>query len=186
MAFSICVLLVILFLIMSVRTKVQFLLFLALAIFACEKIEKLPDTPRIEYKDFIMAKDSDLLGNEILVGTLIFTFEDGDGDVGLPPSDSLVPGDTTQKNLFLTLYKKTEGTFIRAPEDEIESPLAFRIPYIKREGQNKTLKGEIEVDIQYVIIRYDTIRYDFYIRDRAMHKSNVERTDEIPLTGWGL
>jgi hypothetical protein len=49
-----------------------------------------------------------------------------------------------------------------------------------RVGQDKTLKGEISVKIQYQVVPpYDTIKYDFYVRDRAYNKSNVASTTDI-------
>ena len=62
-------------------------------------------------------------------------------------------------------------------------PLNYRIPNdprMKRDGQDKTLKGEISVEIQYQVVPpYDTIKYEFYVRDRAYNKSNVASTTDI-------
>ena len=78
------------------------------------------------------------------------------------------------------------GQFQDEPtEDELGAPLFYRIPYIEpREGQNKILSGEIKIDFEYPTIKYDTIMYDFYITDRALHKSNVESTSDISFTEW--
>jgi hypothetical protein len=49
-----------------------------------------------------------------------------------------------------------------------------------RIGQDKTIKGEIKLQVYYFVIpSFDTIRYDFYIVDRAGNKSNVESTSDI-------
>ncbi|MBA7579337.1 hypothetical protein ES708_21207 [subsurface metagenome] len=77
------------------------------------------------------------------------------------------------------MYEMLDGEFIKVDEDDLETPLNYRIPYIESEGQNKTLKGEIQVDFFYLIIKYDTIKYKFYIVDRALHKSNDQETDTI-------
>jgi hypothetical protein len=51
---------------------------------------------------------------------------------------------------------------------------------LNRVGQNKTVKGEIKVQIYYFLAPpYDTIRYDFYIVDRNGNKSNIESTTDI-------
>lgn len=62
-------------------------------------------------------------------------------------------------------------------------PSSYRIPYMERLGQNKILRGTISVSFIYLFYPAgDTIRYDFYIRDRAYNDSNVESTSEIVLS----
>ena len=150
---------------------------------SCQKIESLPEIPSISFKSFIF-KDTtitDILGNEVKIGELTFDFEDGDGDIGLTQPDSLSV-DSSNFNMFFTLFSKTNGEFIEVSEDDLETPLNYRIPYIKKEGQNKALKGEIQVDFRYYhTFEYDTFKYSFYIVDRALHKSNIETTPEIAL-----
>jgi hypothetical protein len=49
-----------------------------------------------------------------------------------------------------------------------------------RQGQDKILRGTINVTFLYLFYSTsDTIRYDFYIKDRALHSSNVDSTSEI-------
>ena len=147
---------------------------------SCQKIESLPDIPSISFKSFILIDTTDVLGNEGKIGELTFDFEDGDGDIGLTQPDSL-SADSTNFNLFFTLFSKTDGEFIEISEDDLETPLNYRIPYIKKEGQNKALKGEIQIDFIYLLFEYDTIKYSFFIVDRALHKSNIETTPEIAI-----
>lgn len=146
--------------------------------FSCRKIESYSVIPEIEYKSFTLRDTIDLLGNPGKIGELLFGFVDGDGDIGLPQPDSTTT-DTTNFNLFITMYEMLDGEFIKVDEDDLETPINYRIPYIESEGQNKTLKGEIQVDFIYLIIKYDTIKYKFYIVDRALHESNNEETDTI-------
>ena len=160
-------------------------LIISLLIFSygCIEIEKLPPQPRVEFRSFTVLDTTDLLGNVTKAGKLTFYFEDGDGDVGLDPNPTL-PGDAT--NLFLTLYRKTDG--IMLPADSIDPlfPSSYRIPYLERLGQNKILKGEITVVILYLFYEVtDTIRYDFFIQDRARNESNIETTCEIALGANG-
>lgn len=162
--------------------KISALTFILLiGVFSCQKIESLPDTPAISFKNFILRDTIDPLGNEGKVGELTFEFEDGDGDIGALQPDSLSP-DTANFNLFFKIFNKIDGEFDEVPADDLETPLKYRVPYIKKEGQNKTLKGEIQVDFLYLLFEYDTIKYSFYLVDRAFHKSNVETTPEIVLT----
>jgi hypothetical protein len=62
-------------------------------------------------------------------------------------------------------------------------PLKYIIRYnekLNRVGQNKTIKGEIKINIQYFIIpAQDTLRYEFYILDRAGNRSNTAYTSDI-------
>lgn len=147
---------------------------------SCQKIESIPEIPLISFKSFILKDTIDALGNEGKIGELTFDFEDGDGDIGLTQPDSL-SADSTNFNLFFTMFDKIDGEFIEVPENDLEAPLNYRIPYIVKEGQNKALKGEIQIDFIYLLFEYDTFKYSFFIVDRALHKSNVETTPEIVL-----
>ena len=145
---------------------------------SCHKIEHLSPVPHIEYTSFKIVDTTDILGNLSKGGRLKFHFEDGDGDLGLrtPAGDSIA--DTT--NLFLTLYRKKDGIMIPAASNDILKPSGYRIPYMERVGQNKILKGTVSVTFLYLFYTpADTIRYDFYIIDRAQNVSNVVSTNEI-------
>jgi len=149
---------------------------------SCQKVESISEIPYIEFKSFELRDTIDILGNPGKIGELIFKFEDGDGDIGLEQPDSISPNTTTY-NLFFTLYEKIEGQFQKVDEEDLETPLNYRIPYIENIGQNKTLKGEVKVEFYYYLLMlYDTIKYEFYIVDRALHESNVETTKEIAFT----
>ncbi len=156
-----------------------------LALAGCPTPKTLPDIPKVEYKGFILEKKINALNQEILTGTLTFDFEDGDGDIGIEPIfDSLNAPDSVKYNLFLTLHEMVNGVYREVDTSELLSPPYYRIPPLDREGQNKTLVGEIAVDIEYFTIDYDTLRYSFYLMDRAFHRSNVDTTDEIIFTDW--
>lgn len=159
------------------KSTVPLLILSILLAASCKKIETLPPEPRIEFKSFEIFDTLDILGNEAKGGRLKFDFEDGDGDIGLePPTAESV--DTN--NLFLTLFRKTDGEMVPAPADDPLVPSSYRIPYLESEGQNKMLKGTISVTFIYLFYSAsDTIRYDFYIKDRALNQSNVVSTSEI-------
>jgi hypothetical protein len=143
----------------------------------CRKIEELPDIPRIEFQSFEIFDTIDILGNKAKGGLLKFYFEDGDGNVGLKQPENRLD-DTT--NLFFTLYRKTDGEMIQAPENDPLTPSSYRIPYMVRLGQNKILKGTISVTFFYLFYTpSDTISYEFYLEDRLYNESNLEKTSEI-------
>jgi hypothetical protein len=169
----------------NVRRTIYIIMIATLAMTGCPRPRTLPDVPKVEFKSFILEKKMNALNQEILTGTLTFDFEDGDGDIGFEASlDSLFLPDSIKYNLFLTLHERVNGAYREIDTSELLSPPYYRIPPLDREGQNKTLKGEISVDIEYYTIDYDTLRYSFYLMDRAFHRSNVDTTDEIIFIDW--
>ena len=163
--------------------EIKYLLFVILAVAvlgSCRKIEQLSAVPHIEFTSFSVFDTLDILGNNSKGGRLRFHFEDGDGDLGLN-APSLIQPDST--NLFFTLYRKVGGVMVPAQDDDPLKPASYRIPYMERLGQNKILKGTISITFLYLFyLPTDTIRYDFYIEDRALNKSNVASTSEIVLS----
>jgi hypothetical protein len=144
---------------------------------SCHKIEQISPIPNISFTSFTIFDTLDILGNQSKGGKLSFFFEDGDGDVGLNPPEF---GQTDSTNLFLTLYRKIDGEMVRAKPGDPLYPSDYRIPYMVRLGQNKILRGTISVTFLYLFYSpTDTIKYDFYIQDRALHKSNLASTSEI-------
>ncbi|MEI6049783.1 MAG: hypothetical protein WCS03_12840 [Bacteroidota bacterium] len=147
------------------------------ALCSCRKIEKLPPVPRIEFTSFAVFDTIDILGNSAKGGRLKFYFEDGDGDLGLKTPSENQPDAT---NLFFTLFRKTNGDMVPSGDNDPFKPSSYRIPYMERLGQNKILKGTISVIFLYLFYSPgDTIKYDFYIQDRALNESNIASTSEI-------
>jgi hypothetical protein len=165
---------------MKIRIHKLIALFSVIALFSCDDMQQLPGRPRIEYRSFSIFDTTDILGNSVKGGRLNFYFEDGDGDLGLPtPSDNLA-GDSI--NLFLKLYRLDNGVITPAPGNDPLTPIGFRIPYMTRTGVNRILKGNISVVFLYLFYTTeDSIRYDFFIKDRAENISNVVSTDTIPI-----
>ncbi len=161
-----------------------FLFLLMMAFSSCEKLQKYPDTPTVEYKAFNLYKSQDVLGNNILLGELEIQFTDGDGDIGIEQPDSTATADSLKYNLFMTMWTLKNNAWEKAQDES--SVQNFRVPYIERTGQNKTLKGLITVSLEYKTIQYDTIRYTFYLIDRQFHRSNVDTTETIIFTGLDL
>jgi hypothetical protein len=148
----------------------------ALVLASCEALDKVSDVPEIKFKSFTMY-DLDTLGFTIKTGELVFSFIDGDADFGINTSDN--PEDTL--NLFLVAYKKEEGIYDSVDADTYGRKYSvLNDENMTRTGQNKTIKGEIKLQVYYFITPpFDTLRYDFYILDRAGNKSNVANTSDI-------
>ena len=166
------------------RIILAVVIFLIIPITGCEDIVSYPDTPVINFKKHTTYLTFDELDNKIALVKLQLGFTDGDGDIGLeqPPEGELP--DSLKYNFFLTLYDYKNGNFEKV--ENLEGNQNFRVPYIEREGQNKTLKGDIFIDLEYKSIIYDTIFYSFYLVDRKFHKSNVDSSDVIILSGINL
>ena len=144
--------------------------------FACRKKDKYPPEPEIEYKSFIrFGEDSAMLH---------INFTDGDGDIGIDENDNnppFNPGSEFYNNIFIKYYyKNPSGNFVQLynPFDSTYVNWDQRVPVITPEGKDKSLKGEMIFRLDDYHL-WDTSFYEVWIYDRALHKSNVVRTDTI-------
>lgn len=140
----------------------------------CLKTEEFPNEPRITFKSFEFFGDS---------ASLTISFTDGDGDIGLDPSDNGAPFDTSSiyyYNLFLEYGERVNGEWNVV---EFEEPIYYRIPRITPTGQNKALEGEIAVAIDpfplFITGNADTVRYSVELVDRALNRSNRVVSNDI-------
>ncbi len=147
---------------------------------SCMHDEEYPIIPEIEFKDFVLLINP---ANGIVErGVLKITFKDGDGDIGLKQSDTAAPYDY---NLFITYYeirnKDTVEVFLIDPISGDTSTFNARIPILTPEGSGKSISGEIE-DTLWIYdptSEYDTIMFEAYLKDRALHESNKISTPLI-------
>lgn len=146
----------------------------AVLLSGCLKTEEFPTTPAIAFKSFEFFGDS---------ASLVVSFTDGDGDVGLDASDNIPPYDTSSVyyyNFFLHYSEKVNNIW---QDVEFEEPIYYRIPRITPTGQNKALEGEIAVAIDpfplFITGNSDTVRYSIEMVDRALNRSNRVFTSEI-------
>jgi len=149
-----------------------------MAIFSCKKPVQYPPVPHIEYVSFLKQQDSQGIDQK---GVLTFSFTDGDGDIGLAPADTFAPFNPESEyyyDLFVTYYEKQHGAYV-----PVVLPMTnnLRIPVVTPTGQNKSIKGNIDVElfINNPTSSYDTIAYDVSIVDRALNLSNKIRTPDI-------
>jgi hypothetical protein len=149
------------------RNLLALLLLLSVGIIACDDDETYPLTPEISFKSlekFVNVSQSDSL-------VLTFSFTDGDGDIGSPESDP------ARRDVFVRLFERKNGVF---EEAILAAPLEYRIPYLTPRGNNKSLKGDVKINIDYNILQpNDTIFYKIFIKDRADRKSNEITTGTI-------
>lgn len=154
-----------------------FVLFVIVSILfgSCKKPVKYSDVPEIKFISFIARDTIDALDNPSKFGRLTFSFIDGDGDIGLQETDTAPPMNT---NLRISMFNKTDSGY---HEVIFPKPMDYRIKYIPGvDGQNKTLKGDIWVDMDCrYYTTYKTVKYKFFIIDRALHYSNTDSTWEV-------
>lgn len=173
--------------------KYTFLLFFALVmgLFACKKKEVYPATPSIEYKAAFFYQNAEGVDTAMI---LVFSFKDGDGDLGLDGEDTLAPFnaivDVNGKNLNPYYYnlkvdylEKINGIFqfVTLPFSSDTLRYSYRFENITPEGRHKAIRGDIEIRIGPSPFPNpsDTVMYKFYIYDRALNKSNTAMT--VPL-----
>ncbi|MBM3404194.1 MAG: hypothetical protein FJY10_04820 [Bacteroidetes bacterium] len=145
---------------------------------SCMKDVTYPDEPQIEFNDFTCL----FQGNDTIAtkGVLIFTFTDGNGDIGLADGDTLPPwepGGDYYYNLMIDYYEKQNGIFRKIT---LDPPFHSRIPLLDPDQLGKAISGYVQDTLllnPFPI--YDTILFETYIIDRSLHKSNVIRTPEI-------
>jgi hypothetical protein len=155
---------------MKRKHPILFITALALVMInSCEPIEKVSIVPEINFKSYT-ALTVDTLGNTIDAGELVFSFVDGDSDIGMY-NDSA--------NFFLIPYQKLNSEYL--PLDANIYGRKYTISEDDRlHKYGSSLRGEINLKIFYFITPpFDTIRYNFYIMDRAGHFSNIDSTTDI-------
>jgi len=163
-------------------SKISLLTFaICLLIFSgCKKANEYPVEPLINFKSLTTDKNSN--GKDI-AGRITFSFTDGDGDIGLADNDTFPPYNPSGQyyyNLVLKYFSKPNGVWIPNTAYHLNG----RLPVITPEGTNKAIRG----DIEYFIYGLDQlpqcavnlpVRFELYIYDRALHRSNTITTEEI-------
>jgi len=160
----------------SVLTYMLMIFLIAGAIISCQKEEEYPIVPEIEFDKFVKLWNPQLMIFDR--GVLAITFKDGDGDIGLRGGDTAAPYDF---NMFIRYYELRNGDSIRVIIED-SNEFNARIPILTPQGTNKSISGTIEDTLFMYNYQstFDTIMFDVYIMDRALHKSNLVNT------GWFL
>jgi len=162
----------------------------SLSFYSCVPDEEYPLEPQIEFLDFVR------YGNDS--ASFRITFTDGDGDIGLAEEDTVYPyhesGDYYFNCLMPYEYKNSSGNFVPfmilnpdtnafndtiASNDSIPLVFPYRIPLVLLNGQVKALNGEIHIKMYAPYKIHPAYRYQCYIYDRALNKSNVITSPEF-------
>lgn len=164
----------------------------------CKKKEIYPSVPSIAYEQAYFMRASD--GTDSVM-TLVFSFRDGDGDIGLDQADTLPPFQADRdkynkarnpfyNNLHVEYFEWIDTSFqqiVRELDPDALPPVydtlryLYRIENITPEGRHKAIRGDFEINI-YPSPHpdaKDTVMYRFYLYDRALNKSNVAETPPL-------
>lgn len=161
---------------MKQAPKIYFILLLLLISMApsCVKEEQYPVEPAITFLDFGVYRD---VGDKDSVGVITISYTDGDGDIGLNAGDTVEP---YKYNYFLKFMEQVNGTLTEVEPADTNITFNARIPMLTPNGRNKNIKGEIAMSLELYfsrnILKSDTVAFEIYIKDRALHASNLIRT----------
>ncbi len=151
-----------------------------LLISSCVKKKTLPIVPAIDYKSFSIIDNSTAM--------FVYTFSDGDGDIGLRSSDTTGSYSRTSPyyyNLYMKyLYKNSSGNYVPYIYFDMLTGkfdtiiLKYRTQYIESTTKDQSLTGEVYVTMNGYrpTTTHKNFKYEFYIYDRGLHKSNVITT----------
>ncbi|MFH1296792.1 MAG: hypothetical protein ABIJ04_05900 [Bacteroidota bacterium] len=150
-----------------------------LIISSCVKQEEFSEIPEISLRPFVRIFDT---GQYAVKGVLSFDFQDGNGDIGLNPGDTFPPfnrGGDYYYNLVIRYFEKQDSIYV---EVVLEPPFSARIPVLNPDYPGKAIRGFIlDTLAMDPSPAFDTVRFEFFLYDRALNKSNVLTTTDIPL-----
>lgn len=159
------------------------------ALYSCEDMATYDEKPQISFSKVYIADTLDALQNKIKLQRVHLEVIDGDGNVGLNRNDTTGPyhpDSLWYNNLFVKIYNKEANGSYRELSD-LSEKMKYRIPFKEPIGQNKYMKAEVivKIEIPLEFINYDTIRYEFFIYDRDLQKSEIEESCDIPIRQHG-
>ena len=160
------------------RSLILFLITL-LILSSCIKQEEYSDIPEISSRQFLLVFDT---GQYAIRGILSFNFQDGDGDIGLRPSDTFPPFERSGNfyyNLVISYFEKQNGIWV---EVDLTPPFSARIPMLNPSYPGKAIKGFISDTLAMdPAPDFDTVKLELFIYDRALNQSNILSTPDIVL-----
>ncbi|MFT4757786.1 MAG: hypothetical protein ACI8ZO_000331 [Flavobacteriales bacterium] len=145
-------------------------LIIVLALTACDKSGNFPEEPIIKYEGYKIVDGWDsILWQPATLCEITISFTDGDGDIGV------VVDSTTDNNLLVNYYEIKGG--LTDTLDQID--FSSKIPVLTPAGQNKSLKGEISLEMNITNRGSDSLIFDLQLLDRSVNASNIVVTPTI-------
>ncbi len=148
--------------------RILVILAACIGIVSCFEAPKYSNIPKIAYKGFEMNGNTVQSGESLILN---FSFEDGDGDLGLLNTSD------TSRNFFITLYSQN-----------FTISDTFSIPNIPTSGSVDDISGTVRFNMisyysvvcnPFAVSVYDTCSFDFFVKDRAGNISNKVTTDKV-------
>lgn len=139
--------------------------FISVCVFfqSCKEPEEYPIVPSIELQSFNQIYSTEQGMSRF---KLNFRLVDGDGDIGYKSDEY-----TDSVNLYIKFFELVNDSFVVADNYSLYKA---RIPYVQPEGANKAIKADISMDVELINFAInDTFKFEFFIKDRSYHKSNV-------------
>lgn len=140
--------------------------------------------PELTFKEYEFFREDE---NGVLTDYYLIRFEyiDGDGDIGGMDNVQVPNEDSIEHTVFVDYFERSNtGVFKRnaCALGADTTTKKYKIPTITPPGNNKAIRGEIEVKVLPCPVPFDTvktIKYSMFIYDRALNKSNVVESPEI-------
>ena len=158
---------------------------------SCKENEIYSNIPSIKFKTAYLTLDPESR-TDTLIG-IVFTYKDGDGDIGLNEADTFAPYDRKELNGIITnpFYYNVYIDYLQIingqPQPVIKPSTTtdtlrytVRIPSLTPDGRHKAIRGDIDHQFSPPLFKVDSdsILLRIKIYDRALHESN---TIESPL-----
>ncbi len=153
---------------------------------SCIKQENYPDIPEIGYAGMQLVYTTDTTPYPF-EGILSITFQDGNGDIGLRPRDTFPPFNKEGEYYYNYVIRYFEKRDTGWAEVILDPPFSARLPILNQGYDGKPIKGLITDTLSMdPSPDYDTVKFEMFIYDRALNKSNVVSTPDIILRRSGL
>lgn len=158
----------------------------------CKKKQSFSKIPEIEYIGFQLLQSEASSVPER--GVLMFSYTDGDGDIGLSQGDTTgIFGKDSDYyfNLWITYQERQNGdwktVYLVNPQTLDTTYLHARVPVLMPNMKNKNIHGEIfdTIPVNNPLSDFDTIRFKVELIDKALNHSNVIETPAIVLPKAG-
>jgi len=162
------------------------LFIMALLLPSCIKEENYSIIPEIWYDNMTLVYNS---ANDPYPskGILAITFQDGDGDIGLRARDTFPPFNKEGEYYYNYVIRYFEKRDTGWAEVILNPPYSARLPMLNMGYEGKPIKGLIVDTLEMdPAPDFDTIRFEMFIYDRTLHKSNVVSTPPIVLRRSGI
>jgi len=143
--------------------------------FGCEKPEPASTLPRIWFDKYKLTKDTLIGGNLNHHFLLSFHLVDGDADIGY--KEEITENDSKYISLNIFPYVKKNGIY---EIDTVSYP--YHLPYLSEKAPRGYLKAIVQIDMEFLkltIPQWDTVRFIYFVKDRAQNRSNIDTTPEV-------